>query len=250
MKLFNQFENTRASPDPCVFTFGNFDGVHKGHDKLFRKLKDDAKRFGLKTALMTFSNHPSQVIGSEPILQITSDEHKLQCLKKYNLDFILYIPFTKEVASLSPDEFIDKVQRMFFVKMWVAGVDVAFGKNRSGNKELLLQRAQKENFQVDFIEKEMSNSHVISSSLIRKKIQEGKLDVVEKLLGRPFSHIFPIKNGALDVAGLCLPPDGVWEVSINHLKTHVQIDKNKIVVDTSFFAKQRFIEIEFERKVR
>lgn len=248
MKLFLQFENTRVSDAPCVFTFGNFDGLHKGHDKLFQRLKENGKRFGLQTALLTFSNHPSQVIGGETVLQITSDEHKLRCLKKYHLDFILSIPFTKEIAALSPDEFIDKVQQMFFVKMWVAGDDVAFGKNRLGNKELLVQRAEKDGFQVDFIEKETSNSHVISSSLIRKKIQEGKLDEVEKLLGRPFSHVFPIKNGSIDATGLCLPPDGVWKASVNRTKTHVQIDKNKVVVDT-LLPSQGFIEIEYERKV-
>jgi riboflavin kinase/FMN adenylyltransferase len=244
MKIVEQFLRRRVSNDPCLFTFGNFDGVHLGHKMLFQNMKHDAAHLGYKTVLLTFTNHPTEVLSQTAVSLLTTKEHKLKLLKPFDFDFLIFCPFTKELSSLSPDAFVETIQQMFAVRRWLVGDDVTFGKNRAGNKEFLLHKGQQMGFSVGCIQKVSMQEEVISSSLIRRSIEQGDLLKARKLLGRPFSQMCTIHEGIIDGTRLCLPPDGVWEVKIASQHTHVRIDKKQIVVDTALSASDD-VEIEF-----
>ncbi len=186
MKIYRQFQPYRVSERPCVFLFGTFDGVHRGHQHLFSQAIELAKKMGYATALLTFQNHPAAVLRPEipPPIALTTDAEKLSLIEPYGFDIVIDIEFTKAVSDLSAEQFIEKICTMLDVKIWLAGDDVAFGRHREGTKKYLLERSKVWGFEVQLLTKLCVGGVPISSSSIRTLISEGKLSDAEGLLGR------------------------------------------------------------------
>jgi len=213
----------------CV-TIGNFDGVHVGHQTLIKTLNQRAKQKGLKSVVFTFHPHPLRIIGSEPPPFLTQTEQKLELLQEMEPDYILCLPFTQEVAEMSPEEFV----RIYLVhglntKDLVIGHDYTFGKGRRGNYELLQELGRQYGFKVEQLQAIIKDADVVSSTRIRSLIQEGRVEEARPLLGRFYQvtgkvitgqkrggPLLGIPTANLELEDEIVPKIGVYAVWAEH----------------------------------
>lgn len=178
-------EIIRPANGSCV-TIGNFDGVHKGHQKLISSTCQKAKANGLACVVVTFDPHPLRVLVNSktpPFITLTSQ--KLELIALHKPDIILPLKFTREMAALSPEEFIRKfLIDLLNMKEMVVGYDYALGKGRSGNYAVLSELGKKYGYGIERLDPVIINDAVVSSSRIRDMVQEGNVWDVRPLLGR------------------------------------------------------------------
>ncbi len=169
----------------CV-TIGNFDGVHKGHQKLISTTCKKARGNGLASVVVTFDPHPLRVLVNSktpPFITLTSQ--KLELIALHKPDIILPLNFTREMAALSPEEFIKQyLIDPLGMKEMVVGYDYALGKGRSGNYETIVELGKKHDYGVERLDPVIINDAVVSSSRIRDLVSEGNVWDVRPLLGR------------------------------------------------------------------
>lgn len=225
-------------PEPCVATIGFFDGVHSGHRYLIQQVKEIAAAKGLRSAIVTFPIHPRKVMAAEyrPELLTTPDE-KIGLLSEVGIDYCLMLDFTPEISRLTAQEFMSRLlKERYQVRCLVIGYDHRFGHNRSEGFEdyvrygkaigieVIQAHAYSDNVQ---IEKELSMP--VSSSLIRKLLHEGEVDVAARCLGYEYfldgtvvggyqvgrKIGFPTANLSVDDPDKLVPADGVYAVWVN-----------------------------------
>ena len=171
-------------------TIGNFDGVHLGHRHIFARLIQDARAAGRKALLITFDPHPKMVMHPErkPFYLLTTLEEKLKLLAELGLDAVILIPFTIPYAATTAEEFIRSFlwEKLRVRKIFI-GHDYKFGRNQTGNKDLLTVWGQKLDFEVEVIPAFSCGDIVISSTRIRKAILAGDVRQAALLLGRPYN---------------------------------------------------------------
>jgi len=180
-----------------VLTIGNFDGVHKGHLTLFDMVKERAKSIDGQSALMTFDPHPIKVMkpGNGPPL-ITLTQQKLELIEDADIDVIFCIPFTKEFASISASEFVqDILVDRIGVKEIVVGYDYTFGQGRKGDIGLLQEMGEASGFIVHVVEPVHVGNELVSSTSIRKLVQDGNLSEAKQLLGRDYQILGTVVRG-------------------------------------------------------
>ena len=171
------------SQGTCV-TWGNFDGVHLGHQKLLTHLCRKASAFGLKSVLISFSPHPLHVLGSAPSI-ITCLHTRLELIAKLGVDLTLVLPFTMELASLEPEDFVHKMFASGLqTKQVVLGYSSFFGKGRRGSASLLSRMGKDLGFEVEQLSPVLLNGAVVSSTRVRRHIAAGDMPGVTALLGR------------------------------------------------------------------
>ena len=189
--LMRIIHNLNAIEEPLnnpVLTIGNFDGVHRGHLALFEKVKARAGAIGGQSAVMTFEPHPIRVMkpGNGPLL-ITPTRQKIELIGKAGIDVLFCIPFTRDFAAISAEDFVrDILVGRIGVKEIVVGYDYAFGRNREGNIPLLKQMGEKLGFLVHLVEPIHIDHTLVSSTSIRRLVQDGKLPEAKTLLGRDY----------------------------------------------------------------
>ena len=218
----------RALARGCAVTIGNFDGVHKGHQRLIRRVIDGARAEGLPAVVITFDPHPLRVLlgeGAPP--QLISLHHKLECFADLGVDLALVMPFTKETAAVSPEDFVRGVLvESLNTRSLVVGYDYAFGKGRRGNAAMLAEEGARYGFSVEEFSAVYDGGDIVSSTRIRKALMNGDAAGAAALLGRPHSVEgvvvkganrggrllgFPTANLQMDV-DLLLPKTGVYAV--------------------------------------
>ena len=180
-----------------VLTIGNFDGVHKGHLTLFGMVKERAKAIGGQSALMTFDPHPIKIMkpGNGPPL-ITLTRQKLELIGDADIDVIFCIPFTKEFASISASEFVqDILVDKIGVREIVVGYDYTFGHGRKGDIGLLQEMGEALGFVVHVVEPVHVGNKLVSSTSIRKLVQDGNLSEAKQLLGRDYQVLGTVVRG-------------------------------------------------------
>jgi len=183
--------NLNVSEKPLknpVLTIGNFDGVHRGHLALFEKVKERARAIGGHSAVMTFEPHPIRVMkpGNGPPL-LTPTGQKLELIEKAGIDVLFCLPFTRKFASIPAENFVkDILVDMIGIKELVVGYDYAFGRNREGNIPLLRKMGDKLGFLVHLVEPVHIDRTLVSSTSIRRLVQDGKMAEAGTLLGRDY----------------------------------------------------------------
>jgi riboflavin kinase/FMN adenylyltransferase len=210
MNIFYRLQKEPILDRPCVFTFGTFDGVHLGHRHIFESQQEIALRQNMPTGILTFSNHPSEVLApGSPVSQLTSDAQKLKQLAKYGFSVVVDVPFDAMMSSLTAEKFLKAVQNMVPFSSLVVGSDVSFGKDRKGDKNLLSKFNNE--FSLMLVEKFCIDGEPVSSSRIRQLISEGNFDESTALLGRPYC--IEVKRTAeteWDPLHYALPPRGMY----------------------------------------
>ena len=171
----------------AVVTSGTFDGVHVGHQKILKRLVENAKQCGGKSVVITFWPHPRHVLSQEkekPIYLLTSIEERIALLRKFEVDYLLIIPFTPAFANLTSSEFIFEILiKTIGTKKLVIGYDHRFGKNREGSFEYLKDNATRFGFEVEEIPQEDIDHVGVSSTKIRKALEAGDIETANKYLG-------------------------------------------------------------------
>ncbi|NIR47544.1 bifunctional riboflavin kinase/FAD synthetase [candidate division KSB1 bacterium] len=231
MKIYWDLTSVQKTQN-SVITVGTFDGVHLGHQHIIDELKTRARFLGAQTTLVTFDTHPQIVLSSpdKPALKIlTTIEEKLAILEKLDIDRVVVIKFSKEFANTNPHEFIKNIlfEQVGFTEI-VVGYDHAFGKNREGDIETLVNWSNELGFSVNELSPFMLSETRVSSSKIRETIQTGNIKQAEQLLGRnyPLSGKvvkgdgrgkdlnFPTANIEPKSKHKLVPPDGVYAVYV------------------------------------
>lgn len=166
---------------------GIFDGVHRGHQLLIKKMVTYARRKGQRAFVLTFFPHPAHVLRPDinlPYL-MTLDE-RLKQIERLGVDAVLVIPFNKRLARIDPRSFIiNTLKGHLGVKAIFVGEDFRFGRDRSGDIALFKECSRPLGLYVDGLKALRSAKEVISSSRIRRLISEGKITQAARLLGRP-----------------------------------------------------------------
>jgi riboflavin kinase/FMN adenylyltransferase len=170
----------------CV-TIGSFDGVHLGHQKLIADLKTSAGIYNVPAVVLTFFPHPAVVLKQiETPYYLTTPDEKAALFSRLGVDVLITLPFSRELAGLSAEEFIDRLVRHTGMKELVVGPGFTLGRNRSGTIETLTELGRTRGFTVTSIVPELNSGAVISSSQIRRLIEQGDVQSAETALGRPY----------------------------------------------------------------
>ena len=189
MKVFRNIIEARNIPH-AVVTIGTFDGVHLGHQAIFKKMKDLAQSIGGQTVVVTFEPHPRQVlnIDSSNLRFLCTPEEKLKKFEEFGIDNVLIINFTKEFSRTPSEVFIkDYIIDHIHPAYIVVGYDHHFGKNRMGDFSLLSDLMKKYNFKVERIAAQDVENIAISSTKIRHALAVGNVKSANRLLGYTYS---------------------------------------------------------------
>ena len=182
---------------PTVITIGTFDGVHIGHRKILKKLITNARTNNLKSTVLTFFPHPRMVLQKDADIKLlnTIDE-KVKILGELGLDYLIIHPFTKEFSRLSATEFVrDILVNSLKAKKIIIGYDHRFGRNRDANIKDLNAFGNALDFEVEEIPAQEIDDVSVSSTKIRKALEEGQIEIANKYLGYPYMLTGPIKKG-------------------------------------------------------
>ena len=188
MKRVNGINNFLIH-SPTILTLGTFDGVHKGHQKILKKLNSEANKAKLKSIVLTFFPHPRIVLNPRSNLKlINTIKERSELLEKSGIDFLITHPFDKTFSELSPEKFVknilvDKLK----IKKILIGYDHKFGKNRTAGIEDLKKFGLKYDFDVIEISAKEQNKVTISSTKIRKSIENGDFNKAKSFLGYHFN---------------------------------------------------------------
>ncbi|KGJ88267.1 bifunctional riboflavin kinase/FAD synthetase [Thalassotalea sp. ND16A] len=231
MQLVRGVHNIRDAHNGCVLTIGNFDGVHLGHQRVVTALVAKAKKLNLIPAVMVFEPQPQELFNPQMApARLSRLRDKYTLLKKLGVQRLICVNFTHEFASQTAQQFIEKLLvAQLGVKHLIIGDDFRFGKNRLGNFAMLKSAGSKFGFEVtDTASYKMLDCR-ISSTEIRKALQQNELHEAEQMLGRKYSIIGRVVHGDKQGRNLgfptanvllkrCVSPvAGVYVVSINAL---------------------------------
>lgn len=224
MKVFNSIEEIKDI-EPTVVALGNFDGVHAGHRELIRRAMQTAGDAGIKSAVFTFSNHPRNVMsGTNDVKNIIYQDTKIEILEALGVDYMFSIPFTDDIRTLPPDEFIDKLLLdTFKMREAYCGFNFKFGFKGAGNPEILAHNAITKGFGLHVLQPFTVEGQVVSSTFIRELIEKGDVHRCEKYMSRYYtiegevvvgnrlgkSIGFPTSNLNIDDS-MVSPPNGVY----------------------------------------
>ena len=180
-----------------VVAIGNFDGIHLGHQKVLRQAKIKSKKESLPFGLITFEPMPAMFfnpkIKNHRINQLSQKKYQLDKLK---LDFLVIIKFNKRFSLLSAEYFIKKIIKNKIQSKYIfVSKNFRFGKNRRGNTVLLKKYEKKLGFKTIITSPLNRSKRIISSTIIRKKIENGKIKEANKLLGRTWSVVGKVVKG-------------------------------------------------------
>lgn len=182
---------------PVAITIGTFDGVHIGHRKILEKVINRAKNNNLKSAVLTFFPHPRMVLQKDANIRLlnTIDEKK-SILEKMGLDILVIHPFTKEFSRLSATEFVrDLLVNKLKSKNIIIGYDHRFGRNRNANITDLIAFGNALDFSVEEIPAQEIDEVSVSSTKIRKALEQGDIETANAYLGYDYMLTGTIKRG-------------------------------------------------------
>jgi riboflavin kinase/FMN adenylyltransferase len=190
-------ELARVAPGrPSAVTIGVFDGVHLGHRHLVGQLCERARAKDLAAVALTFNPHPRTVIRpGTAVTYLTSLEERVEQLQALGLDAVGILPFTSELAQLSPRDFLALLVDELQMRLLMVGPDFALGRNRAGTIGVMRQVGKELGFEVEVAPLLAEDGEKVGSSSIRQALAEGDVSRVGKLLGRPFSLRGPVVEG-------------------------------------------------------
>lgn len=170
----------------AVITIGTFDGVHTGHRYIIQQLQQVAAACKGETVIITFDPHPREVLqpGTNQVRLLTTLDEKIELLSKHGIDHLVIVPFTKEFSELSAQAYLeDFLIEMFKPHTIIIGYDHRFGHNREGGLELLEAEQSSYGFQLIEIPQQVVHDLSVSSTKIRKSLQDGNISLANELLG-------------------------------------------------------------------
>ena len=232
IKLYNNFKIKNQHKNSIIL-IGNFDGLHTGHQKLFNIAKDYKKKYSLKIGVLTFEPMPKMYFNDNlKNFRISSQQQKINYLNKLNVDFVITKKFDKKFSKTKSITFIKEIigkkinPRFIFVSN-----NFKFGNKREGNVRELIKYEKQYNYKIVKPQPSLVKKKVISSSLIRKYLQNGKLRNANKLLKKNWSIVGKVQKGKqlgkkigfptanIDIKDYILAKPGVYVVKVQKLNS-------------------------------
>ena len=228
MRIFRNIQEFKPAQGSIV-TIGTFDGVHLGHQKIIRRLREIREARGGEITILTFDPHPRNVLFPEQtdLKLITTTDEKCELMRRYGVDNVIVYPFTKEFSKLHAQEYIDRILvQGLHTRVLVIGYDHRFGSNREGDINTLRAVSARAGFELEEIPAQDIDHINVSSTRIRKAIEEGDMDTANKFLGYTFfingtvvhgkklgrTIGWPTANIHVEDAGKIVPKIGVYAV--------------------------------------
>jgi len=175
-----------------ALTIGSFDGVHLGHLDVIKHVIASARAVDAQPALLTFEPHPRCVLDPANCPQsITTLQEKLALIEAAGIEHAVVLRFDRELASLSPQEFADRLAALMELRCWVIGYDFAFGRGRTGSATWLREHGH----HVEVVPPFKLDGHDLHSSEVRRQITAGDVEHANRLLGREYSMAGPVEAG-------------------------------------------------------
>ena len=268
MRVFEKIPEPGEFKNP-VLTIGNFDGVHLGHQKILSTLLLRAEREKGEPVVLTFSSHPRKILqpGNRQKI-ITSSMEKARAIWDFGIRNIILLDFTPEIADMDALNFYNHILiEKIGVKHIVIGYDHAFGKNRQGNLEFLTEQSKRTGVDVTRVDEKKLNSKPVSSTWLRKEIENGNIHMAAKLLGRRYSIAgtvvkgvgrgsrqlgFPTANIMPEHPDKLLPKDGVYAVKVYLDDGTKKEGMLNLGCNPTFDAEERTVEVnifDFDRDI-
>jgi len=208
-----------------IATVGTFDGIHLGHQAIFRRVREESVRTGCESVLVTFHPHPKVVVSPDNIpMLLTTIEEKEKFVPDYFDGQVLVLEFNEQLMNMTSEDFvkeilIDKIN----IKKLIVGYDHAFGKSRSGNIDQLRKLGEKYGFEMEVVEPIIVDGEPVSSTRIRKAMLKNRYPEAIQLLGHEYAISGKIEKGislgkkiGFPTANIgysgrkLLPPEGVY----------------------------------------
>lgn len=281
MNIIRQIENIKKI-ERSVLTIGSFDGLHRGHQEIIKKVVSHAQSIGVHSVVITFDPHPRHILDRDSKLPLLiSLEKKLSLLEKLHVETVLVIPFTEEFSMITAKNFMDEiVMKHFNPEHIIIGYDHHFGHDRGGTPEFLFDYSEDKDLECEVVDAVSDDEIILSSTHIRQLIQEGfvrrasfelgwvygfKANVVHgagrgKDLSFPTANYLPIEENQL------FPKNGVYfcrgRINGNslygmcNLGVRPTFNEEDFVAEIHFFSENIYnlyestIEIEFLERIR
>ncbi|MBC7887665.1 MAG: bifunctional riboflavin kinase/FAD synthetase [Ferruginibacter sp.] len=245
-----------------LITIGTFDGVHGGHQQIIQLMKSEAAKVTCETIIITFHPHPRKILGiqKEPVYLLNTLEEKIALLEKYGIDHLVVVPFTATFANQTAEAYIaDFLVKTFHPHTIIIGHDHRFGKGRSGDFQLLEDKAPEYGYEVKEIPGFMLQDITISSTKIRDALLTGDIETANHFLcydyffsgrvvegnqtGRTIGY--PTANLLIADENKLIPGNGVYAVLIKNdeLKTRHLSGMMNIGVRPTVGGTKRVIEV-------
>jgi riboflavin kinase/FMN adenylyltransferase len=200
MQVYRSLAEVPPDFGPSALSIGNFDGVHFGHRRILRRVKELAAEHGWKPSVLTFDPHPTRVVapGRTPPL-LTSPERRAALMREEGIAQVLILPFTRELAMLSPEEFVQQLLvNALGAKAVLVGDNFHFGHRQAGNVTVLAELGRKFGFETEIIPAVAWRGRVVSSSAIRELIRGGQVSLAARLL----QHAYGIEGEVVSGRGV------------------------------------------------
>lgn len=226
MEIIEKTLDFQLHNDTAV-ALGKFDGVHIGHRRLLAEVLAQ-KEAGLKACVFTFDPPPAVLFGFSDGKELSTKEEKRRMFHEMGVDVLIEFPLTRETADISGEDFLREfLCRRMRARFIAAGEDLSFGKKGAGNAQLLRALAAELSYEVKLIEKVCVDGEEVSSTRVRKLVEQGAMESVGRLLGAPYSVCgtvvtgnrigrtlgFPTMNLLWPENKLC-PPNGVYQSKV------------------------------------
>lgn len=228
MEIIKGVENVKEPLKSPVITLGNFDGVHLGHQDIFKRVKEEASKIHGQGIVVTFEPHPLKVLSPDKFFPLlTPFRKKMMLIQKSGIETVLCIEFSREFSEISPHEFIEAILvEKLKVKVVLIGYNYHFGKGQKGDAQTLIDAGKMFHFEVVVVEPFRIGQTVVSSSKIRDLVQRGQIEEASRLLGREYLMMGKVVEGAkrgrvlgfptanLEISDELYPKSGVYAVEV------------------------------------
>lgn len=208
---------------PGAVAIGKFDGLHLGHKRLLQEVICEKER-GLQAVVFTFDPSPAAFFSGRRLRGLTTRDEKRRLFRQMGIDVLVEFPLNKETAATSPERFVSEIlSKRLKTRLVAAGTDLSFGDRGEGNSELLEAMAPAFGYEVKLVEKVEREGRPISSTYVRREVEQGHMEQAEALLGAPYSVMGTVVHGnrightigfptvnLLPPEEKLLPPNGVY----------------------------------------
>ena len=196
MKIFNNI-NIPKNYKISALAIGNFDGVHKGHQKVFKETKKFDKRKKIKFGVLTFTPLPIMFFYKNvKNFRLASEDQKIELFKKHQVDFVINIKFNKKFSEINANDFLKKIiYKKMNPQLLCVSNNFKFGRKRKGDVNLLKKFSNKYDYRLLNVNPFKYSGKIVSSTRIRKCLKNGKIDLANKLLSRTWFIEGQVKKG-------------------------------------------------------
>ncbi|OFZ20739.1 MAG: riboflavin biosynthesis protein RibF [Bdellovibrionales bacterium RIFOXYA1_FULL_36_14] len=228
----------QISNDNFYLSIGNFDGVHLGHQYILDYIKRQCGKNQTKLAVITFIPHPKEILEGKQRFLLCDYESRRLYLEKIGVDYAVEINFHRDFSTIGPETFLQndifcttRLRKIFL------GHDFAFGKNKSGDQNIVIAECKKRNIEVEIMKRFSVNQQKVSSSIIRQYLSDGNIKKANLLLGRAYEITGNVIKGAMRGRTLGFPTANLQVQDV------IQIPAGGVYITKTYYNDQEYLSL-------